>query len=144
MPQQRKERQRVVEETPPRDPAFLRKVIIGAVIALALGATYYVGYHQRAHKYDAFAKCLTQRDVKMYGAYWCPHCADQKALFDAAFKYVNYIECGVPGNTSKIQDSCTDAGIKHFPTWQFPPTGERVEGTMPLGDLSLRTGCPLP
>ena len=31
----------------------------------------------------------------------------------------------------------------NFPTWQFPPVGERVEGEMPLEDLSMKTGCPL-
>jgi hypothetical protein len=79
----------------------------------------------------------------MYGAYWCPHCADQKAMFSASFEYVPYIECGIQGDTSKIQQVCSDAAIKHFPTWQFPPMGERVEGAIPLEDLSLRTGCPL-
>jgi hypothetical protein len=143
MSQQRKERQQAREEQPQRDPAFLRRVIIGAVIMAAFGVTYYLGYHRRAHRYDTFARCLTQRDVKMYGAYWCPHCSDQKVMFDAAFKYAPYIECGVPGDTSKMLQVCSDAGIKHFPTWQFPPTGERVEGAIPLEDLSLRTGCPL-
>jgi hypothetical protein len=142
MAQQRKERKQARAE-PQKDPGFLRKVIIGAVIVAALGATYYVGYHKRAHRYDAFARCIAQRDVKMYGAYWCPHCTEQKEMFDAAFKYVPYIECGVPGDTSKMQQVCSDAGIKHFPTWQFPPTGERIEGAVPLEDLSLRTGCPL-
>ena len=127
-----------------RNPVFLRKVIIAAVIIAALGATYYVGYRRRMHRYDDFARCLNQHDVKMYGAYWCPHCSEQKAMFDASFQYVNYIECGIPGSTSQIQQVCTDAGIKHFPTWQFPPMGERVEGAVPLPDLSLRTGCPLP
>lgn len=144
MSQKRKERQLAREQQKTeRDPAFLRKVIIGAVIVAALGATYYVGYYQRSHRYDNFARCLTQKGVKMYGAYWCPHCSDQKAMFDASFKFAPYIECGVQGTTSKISDVCTDAAIKHFPTWQFPPTGERVEGAIPLEDLSLRTGCPL-
>jgi len=146
MSQQRRERQPKeppVEDVPKKDSAFVRKVIIGAVIVAAFGAAYYFGYQKRAHKYDAFAKCLTQKGVKMYGAYWCPHCADQKKLFDASFEYAPYIECGVPGNTSKMQPVCTDAAIKLFPTWQFPPVGERVEGEIPLEDLSLRTGCPL-
>ena len=144
MPQSRKERQPVREPESQRDPAFVRKVVIAAVIVAALGATYFVGYYRRAHRYDEFARCLKQHDVKMYGAYWCPHCAEQKAMFDASFKYVNYIECGIPGSTSQVQQVCTDAAIKHFPTWQFPPMGERVEGAIPLEDLSLRTGCPLP
>jgi hypothetical protein len=146
MSQQRRERQArdtQVQEPAQRDPAFLRKVIIGVVIIAAFGAAYYFGYQHRAHRYDAFARCLTQKGVKMYGAYWCPHCADQKKLFDASFQYVPYVECGIPGNTSKTQQVCTDAGIKHFPTWQFPPVGERIEGETPLEDLSMKTGCPL-
>lgn len=146
MSQQRKEkRAREVEqeEAPHTDPAFLRKVIVGALLVLAAGVIYYFVYHRQAHRYDAFAKCLTNKGVKMYGAYWCPHCVDQKTLFDASFKYAPYVECGVEGNTAKMQPVCTDAGIKHFPTWQFPPVGDRVEGEMPLEDLSFRTGCPL-
>jgi hypothetical protein len=144
MSQQRRERRQTdVQEPAKRDPAFLRKVMIGAVILLALGVTYYVGYQRRAHRYDSFARCLAQRGVKMYGAWWCPHCAEQKEMFSASFKYVPYIECGVPKDTSKILPVCSEAGIKHYPTWQFPPVGERVEGALPLEDLSLRTGCPL-
>jgi hypothetical protein len=146
MSQQRRERkvQDEEQEQPRRDPAFLRKVIIGAMILAALGGAYYFVYHERMHKYDAFARCLTQKDVKMYGAYWCPHCSEQKELFGKSFQYAPYVECGVPGTTSKLTESCAEASIKHFPTWQFPPVGERVEGVIPLQDLSFRTGCPLP
>jgi len=144
MSQQRKQRKLQEQEPEPqKDPAFLRKVIIAVVLVAVFGAVYYLGYHRRAHRYDAFARCLSSKGIKMYGAYWCPHCADQKALFDQSFKYAPYIECGVEGTTAKLNESCTEAGIKHFPTWQFPPVGERVEGLMPLEDLSLRSGCPL-
>jgi hypothetical protein len=144
MSQQRRERKAQEEEPPKRDPAFLRKVIIGLVIVLAVVGVYYIAYHQRAHKYDAFARCLSQKGIKMYGAYWCPHCSEQKELFGESFRYAPYVECGVPGNTSKLTPACADAAIKHFPTWQFPPVGERLEGVVPLQDLSFRTGCPLP
>ncbi len=144
MPQQRRrERKAEEEEEPQKDPAFRRKLIIGAVIVLVLGGAYYVAYHQHAHKYDEFARCLTRKGVKMYGAYWCPHCTEQKELFGASFKHAPYVECGVPGTTAKLSDACADAAIKHFPTWQFPPVGDRVEGVIPLQDLSFRTGCPL-
>ena len=146
MSQQRRERkakETQVNEEPKKDPAFLRKVIIAVLIVAAFGAAYYFGYLRSAHRYDAFAKCLTAKGAKMYGAYWCPHCAQQKELFSASFKYAPYIECGIEGNTAKLKQECTDASIKHFPTWQFPPVGERVEGEMPLEDLSFRTGCPL-
>jgi hypothetical protein len=143
MSKRREREKQDAEQAVQKDPGFLRKVLIAAVIVLAFGAVYYFGYQQRMHKYDAFARCLTDKGVKMYGAYWCPHCTDQKKLFEASFQYAPYVECGMPGTTAKMQPVCTDAGIKHFPTWQFPPVGERVEGEMPLEDLSLRTGCPL-
>ena len=44
-------------------------------------------------KYDGFAKCLTEKGFKEYGAYWCPHCARQKELFGDDISNVNYFEC---------------------------------------------------
>src|SRR5450631_2394529 len=82
---------------------------------------------------DAFAQCLAAKQAKMYGAYWCPHCADQKEMFESSFQYVAYVECGVPGSRDEAQ-VCKDAGIKHFPTWQFAD-GESREGTQPLQSL---------
>lgn len=131
------------EETAGMSP-FLRNVIIAAALVAAFAAAYYWGYYRRnAHKLDNFAKCLGDKGVKMYGAYWCPHCAEQKELFGEALPFVPYVECGVYGNRNAEQQVCKDAGIHHFPTWQFPPVGERVEAVMPLADLSSRTGCPL-
>ena len=60
---------------------------------------------------DAFAKCLTTKGLTMYGAEWCPHCKEEKALFGDSFKYVNYVEC--PQNT----DLCLAKGIQGYPTW---------------------------
>lgn len=120
-----------------------RKIVIGIFI-LAGGLLVAMILYRQSHRYDSFAKCLKDRHVLMYGAYWCPHCAEQKEKFGASFKYAPYVECGIPGNTRGEQDVCKDAGIKHFPTWQFPPVGERVEQVLSLDDLSDRTGCPLP
>ena len=60
---------------------------------------------------DTFAKCLTSKGLIMYGAEWCPHCKEEKALFGDSFKYVNYVEC--PQNT----DLCLAKGIRGYPTW---------------------------
>ena len=62
-------------------------------------------------KYDAFAQCLAEKKVTMYGAVWCSHCQAQKKEFGSAFKYVPYVEC--PENTKL----CTDKGVEGFPTW---------------------------
>lgn len=117
--------------------------IYGVIIAVAIGVAYYF-YNRSQHKYDAFARCLGDRGVKMYGAWWCPHCQEQKDKFAASFEYAPYIECGIKGDLKGQNPQCKEDGIKHYPTWQFPPTGERVERVFELQELSDRTGCPLP
>ncbi len=52
----------------------------------------------------------------MFGAYWCPHCADQKALFGKSVKQLPYFECSVNGQQTQ---ACNDRGITSYPTWQF-------------------------
>lgn len=109
------------------------------LLALAvLGWRYHV-----SHKYDSFAKCLAAHQAKMYGLYWCPHCADQKAMFGAAFRYVPYQECAMKDKPGELVPACKAAGVKLFPSWQFgnnPPK----EGVFPLEELSDKTGCSLP
>lgn len=39
------------------------------------------------------AQCLADTGVKFYGASWCSHCANQKALFMKSVKTLPYIEC---------------------------------------------------
>ncbi len=143
MPQDKKTRKQPAQPVPQRTLFDKTTIIIIVVVAIVVAVALTIKY-RRDHRYDGFAKCLAERGVKMYGAYWCPHCADQKALFGASFKYAPYVECGIPGNTRGENDVCKDAGIKRFPTWQFPPTGERIEGDLSLDALSDRTGCPLP
>jgi hypothetical protein len=132
------------EETPQASTGLWKKAGIVLLLLAAFGTAYYFGYRKSAHKYDSFARCLADRQVKMYGAYWCPHCAEQKEMFGESFALAPYVECGVAGDRRAEQQVCKDAGIQHFPTWQFPPTGQRVEAVIPLADLSSRTGCPLP
>jgi hypothetical protein len=116
---------------------------VGAIAVLVLAVAGFALY-KHSHRYDDFARCLTDKRVIMYGAYWCPHCVEQKEKFAASFKFAPYVECGVQGDLRAEQQVCKDADIKHFPTWQFPPTGERVERVLSLENLSERTGCSLP
>jgi hypothetical protein len=119
-----------------------RKIVVALLIVAAFAAVIYLGRRKRGSRLDGFAKCLAAKQAKMYGAYWCPHCADQKEMFESSFQYVPYVECGVPGSRDEAP-ICKDAGIKHFPTWQFGD-GERQEGALPLQALGTRTGCSLP
>ena len=90
---------------------------------------------------DNFSQCLTERGAKMYGAYWCPHCLDQKEMFGKSWNNINYIECSLPGKSGQTE-VCNLAGITSYPTWEFAD-GSRRNGVLQLEELSSITGCPL-
>ncbi len=100
-------------------------------------------------KYDTttvenFAKCLTEKGLKFYGAWWCPHCQNQKELFGDAFQYVDYIECEKKPGVSKRQmtQECVDVNIEGYPTWIFAD-GSRQTGELSLETLSEISSCQL-
>ena len=136
----KKRKRRELEEQAKSSPA--RKIVTAVLIVAAFAAVIYMGLRKRGNRLDAFARCLATKQATMYGAYWCPHCADQKEMFASSFQYVPYVECGVPGSRDEAP-VCKNAGVKHFPTWQFAD-GERQEGTLPLQSLGTKTGCGLP
>lgn len=117
-------------------------VLLGVVIVAVVASAYFIARHRRANHLNSFAQCLAAKQTTMYGAYWCPHCAEQKEIFAASFQYVPYVECGIKGSRAESPD-CLRAGVKRFPTWQFSD-GERKEGVMQLKPLSEKTGCALP
>lgn len=119
-----------------------REKLIWTGIAAVLVIAYIAFWYHNNHRYDAFAKCLTASHAKMYGLYYCPHCADQKAMFGKSFQYVDYVECAIKG-THELTPECKAAGIKLFPTWQFG-SSTPVEGVFPMQELSDKTGCGLP
>ena len=93
--------------------------------------------------YVGFAQCLTNKNVTMYGAYWCPHCANQKKLFGTqGFEKVKYVECAV-GGPSAQPVLCTEKKIEGYPTWIFPD-GSRLQGEISLEELSKKGVCSLP
>jgi hypothetical protein len=133
------------EETVATTRPTPRWLWLGAVVVLAVAAWaayYFLYYKKPTSTLDSFAQCLKAKGAKMYGAWWCPHCAEQKEMFGFAFQYINYVECSPPSQ-KVINDTCKQAGIKNFPTWQFGD-GSRAEGTEPLAMLSEKTGCRVP
>jgi uncharacterized membrane protein len=67
----------------------------------------------------ALAKHLNSIGAKEYGAFWCPHCYEQKQLLGKeAFKELNYVECDPQGKNPQPQ-ACQDAGVQSFPTWEI-------------------------
>lgn len=88
-----------------------------------------------------FAQCLQQSGAEFYGAFWCPHCQDQKKEFGSAAKYLPYFECSKADSTQT--QICKDKKIESYPTWIFKD-GSIVNGKMELVDLANKTGCVLP
>ena len=86
----------------------------------------------------ALAKHLQQSGVKEYGAYWCPHCYDQKQLFGReAEEYITYIECADDAINSQAA-LCRAAGIKGYPTWEI--NGQLYSGIRQLTELAQLSG----
>jgi uncharacterized membrane protein/glutaredoxin len=87
----------------------------------------------------ALAKHLTEVDAKMYGAYWCPHCHDQKQLFGKeAVSQMPYVECAPDGFKSQTATCQAVPEVKGFPTWQVK--GQFLSGTQSLEDLAKASG----
>lgn len=86
------------------------------------------------------AFCLAEKNVIMYGAYWCPHCKEQKELFGDSFEKVKYVECADPVNPRQQTKDCISAGINNYPTW-INNKNERVTGTQSLEFLKSWVDC---
>jgi len=125
-----------------KGPRWSWLLIVTGVLLAGWTGYYYYSY-RNVSTLDDFAKCVSSKGTRMYGAWWCPHCADQKESFGIAFQYVTYTECGVEGQTHSVNEQCKNEGIKNFPTWQFGD-GHREEGVLSLPDLAAKTGCKLP
>jgi hypothetical protein len=137
------EERRKRQQTGEKDSSKTKKVILYVVVAALFVGAYLAGRYYENHKYDSFARCLATRNARMYGLYWCPHCADQKREFGSSFHYVPYIECASENDPHELTPACKAAGVKLFPSWQFgaePPK----EGVLTLQELSQKTGCSLP
>jgi len=70
----------------------------------------------------ALAEHLTESGARFYGAYWCPHCQDQKDLFEASAHRLPYVECTPEGRNGPVAAACALNDIGNYPTWVI---GER-------------------
>lgn len=81
----------------------------------------------------ALAQHLAATGSAMYGAYWCPHCADQKAIFGDAVDQLPYVECAADGENAQ-PDLCSAKGIQAYPTWEI--NGQLYPGVKSLDELA--------
>lgn len=91
---------------------------------------------------DGFAQCLKDKGAIFYGAFWCPHCQKQKALFGRSASLLPYEECSTPDGKEQLQ-VCKDKEIQSYPTWDFAD-GSRANGEQTPAQLAAKTGCALP
>lgn len=115
-------------------------VIVGGLVSLL------VIQARKPGKYDTLAQCITDSGAKFYGAFWCPHCQAQKAMFGKSAQKLPYIECSKPSGNGQLA-ICEDAGITGYPTWKLAD-GTRVStesgSGVSLETLAAKTNCTLP
>ena len=83
------------------------------------------------------ADFMTSQGAVLYGAYWCPHCQEQKKIFGDAIKKINYVECDSRGPNAN-PDECRGQNIKSYPTWIYQ--GQQYVGTQSLSQLAKIVG----
>lgn len=122
----------------------IKKTLSYLLVAIVVigGIGYWIYDSSQPGKYDNFAKCLNDKGAVFFGAFWCPHCQNQKKAFGKSFKYVKYIECSTPDGRGQTKE-CKDKNIEGYPTWDFTD-GSRESSEVPFPKLSEKTGCTLP
>ncbi len=95
---------------------------------------------------DKLANCLAEKNVKEYGAFWCPNCAKQKKMFGSSYDIIVsknvYVECDSRGKNPQSQ-LCLDKKVEKYPDWEFS-NGERLVGVQDLNILAEKAGCEKP
>jgi len=116
-------------------------IVIGIVVVVGIGY-FVVAQNAKPGQYDTLAKCIKDSGAIFYGAFWCPHCQDQKAAFGSSAKYLPYVECSTADSNGQLP-VCSAAKINAYPTWHFND-GSRQEGELSLAQLATKTSCQLP
>jgi len=121
----------------------MKKILIAAMLALLILLAACQG--SNPGKYDSLAKCMTEKGVVEYGAFWCSNCAKVKRDFGKSFQYINYIECDPRGENAQAQ-LCLEKDVKKTPTWTIEKDGvevKRLVGYLNPKELSEFSGCPI-
>lgn len=93
-------------------------------------------------KLDGFAQCIKDKGAVFYGAFWCPHCQRQKAMFGGSEKLLPYVECSTADGKGQLP-VCINKKIASYPTWEFKD-GSRETGEVSLEKLAQKASCQIP
>ncbi len=117
---------------------------LAVVVALAmhLQAGGFAGRTAADPYLSGLATQLKAAGATFYGAYWCPHCQQQKALFGAAAAALPYVECSPNGPKAPRATTCEMAGIRNYPTWVI--AGRQIVRVMQPKELAVLVGFALP
>jgi len=125
-----------------------QKIVVSIVVILAIAVIFlfitraistHTGYVVKDTNIESLAKCLSENNVKMYGAFWCGHCQNQKSLFEGNLESMNiYVECDPRGDNSQT-DLCLDKGIRVYPTWEI--NGQLYTGEKSFSQLAELSQC---
>lgn len=91
---------------------------------------------------DGLAKCLKEKKVTFFGAFWCPHCQRQKKMFGDAERFLPYVECSTADGNEQL-DVCKKKNVKTYPTWEFAD-GSRLTGEIEPAKLAEKAKCQMP
>lgn len=109
-------------QRPPDWATSLKEASVVAVLIVGGLHLHYSGVFNEAAgpedpQLQALAIHLTETGAKFYGAYWCPRCQEQKALFKASADRLPYVECSSGGRGSPLTAPCVANDIRSYPTW---------------------------
>lgn len=122
------------------NPMYIFVVLVIVVVGGIIGSRVWSA-HQPG-QYDELAQCIKDKGATFFGAFWCPHCQEQKRMFGNSEKLLPYVECSTADGQNQTQ-TCIDEEIKTYPTWELAD-GERLLGVIELDVLAEKTGCELP
>lgn len=114
------------------------------VIALIAGLIFVRNNTERTEAVtalDPFVQCIADAGAVFYGAFWCPHCQEQKKTLQNSAK-IPYVECSTADMRGQTP-ICIEKGIESYPTWIFGD-GTIGNGEQTLEQLAEKTGCELP
>ncbi|MCA9473747.1 MAG: vitamin K epoxide reductase family protein [Nitrospirales bacterium] len=120
-----------------KEASVIALIIVG-ILHLHYSGTFDAAAGPEDPQLQALATHLTKTGARFYGAYWCPRCQEQKAIFQASAKRLPYVECSSGGRGSPLTKPCAAEKIKSYPTWIINDT--RYTGLQTPSSLAVNSG----
>jgi len=113
-------------------------IVIVFVLFMHFSGVFYRAAGPEQPYLKALAVHLYDSGARFYGAYWCPVCQQQKALFEASADRLPYVECTPEGRGGVVNFACVANNVNDYPTWIVQ--GRRHTGVVPVDELARLSG----